>query len=149
MEYSPLSDVCTEREKPVAALTIATVALATLPPEASVTLPERVAVTACPEASAAHSEMKANRQANEQMCRTVIRLIRFITRPPAKDGPVQRGLQCSGIITGLSWSQAWNSRHPFANPVFVHIRANLSHHAGCLVAKTTGATSAVRRTGRA
>ena len=82
MEYSPLSEDCIERENPVAALRTATLALAMLPPEASVIRPERVAVTAWPEASAAQKEMRASRQANEQRSRTAILLIRFMTHPP-------------------------------------------------------------------
>ena len=82
MEYSPLSDDCMERENPVAALRTATPALAMLPPEASVILPERVAVTAWPEASAAQKEMRASRQANEQRSSTAVLLNRSITRPP-------------------------------------------------------------------
>jgi hypothetical protein len=46
MEYSPLSEVTAERDNPVATLEAVTVALATLPPEASVILPDSVALTA-------------------------------------------------------------------------------------------------------
>jgi hypothetical protein len=46
MEYSPLSELCAERENPVARLEAVTFALATLPPEASEILPESVALTA-------------------------------------------------------------------------------------------------------
>ena len=46
MAYSQLSELCAERENPVARLEAVTVALATLPPEASVIFPESVALTA-------------------------------------------------------------------------------------------------------
>jgi len=46
MEYSPVSELCADREKPVARLEAVTFALATLPPEASVIFPESVALTA-------------------------------------------------------------------------------------------------------
>jgi hypothetical protein len=46
MEYSPLSELCAERENRVARLEAVTFALATLPPEASVIFPESVALTA-------------------------------------------------------------------------------------------------------
>jgi hypothetical protein len=46
MEYSPLSELCAERENLVARLEAVTFALVTLPPEASVILPESVAFTA-------------------------------------------------------------------------------------------------------
>ncbi len=46
MEYSPLSELCAERENPVARFEAVTFALATLPLEASEILPESVALTA-------------------------------------------------------------------------------------------------------
>src|SRR5579859_514862 len=107
MEYSPLSDVCTEREKPVAAFRIATPALGMLPPEASVILPERVAVTAWPDASAAQKEMRASRQANEQKSRTAMRLIRFMTRPPRETTAPNAHFNVRRFITGPGECQAY------------------------------------------
>jgi hypothetical protein len=46
IEYSPLSEVTAERDNPVATFEAVTVALATLPPEASVIFPDSVALTA-------------------------------------------------------------------------------------------------------
>jgi len=48
MEYSPLSELCAERENPVARLEAVTVAFAILPPEASLIFPESVAFTTWP-----------------------------------------------------------------------------------------------------
>jgi len=59
MVYSPLSELCAERENPVARLEAVTVALATLPPEASVIFPESVALTAWPRTDAGKIRRKA------------------------------------------------------------------------------------------
>src|SRR5207245_10303231 len=59
MVYSPLSELCAERENPVARLEAVTVALATLPPEASVIFQERVALTAWPRTDAGKHRRKA------------------------------------------------------------------------------------------
>ena len=50
MEYSPFSEVSAERENPVATFEAVTVALATLPPEASAIFPASVALTVWPRA---------------------------------------------------------------------------------------------------
>src|SRR5260370_41124152 len=62
-EYSPLSELGAERENPVATLEAVTVALAMLPPEASVIFPESVAFIAWHRAESG----ELNRQAAQKM----------------------------------------------------------------------------------
>src|SRR6266478_3230456 len=79
--YSPLSELCTVRAKPVEALNIVTLALETLPPEVSTILPDRVAVMAWLRAAGA-TQMSANKHAKEIATDTQNGWIRFFTLTP-------------------------------------------------------------------
>src|SRR6267154_96123 len=77
-EYSPASELCTDLEKPVAALATVILALETLPPELSATRPESVAVMACP-CSAGHNPKIS---AEKRLRNTQIDFVRLITPHP-------------------------------------------------------------------
>src|SRR6266849_6999636 len=79
--YSPLSELCTVRVKPVEALNIVTLALYTLPPEVSTILPDSVAVMAWLRAAGA-TQMSANKHTKEMATDTQNDWIRFFTLTP-------------------------------------------------------------------
>src|SRR5580693_981955 len=82
MEYSPLSELCAERENPVARLEAVTPALATLPPEASVIFPESVAFTVWLRAESGGISRKAAHNAARRIWSEKFHLLRITVHPP-------------------------------------------------------------------
>src|SRR5229473_3424597 len=96
MEYSPPSELCVDLEKPVATLETLIAALVILPPEASETLPERVAVMAWLRAIGTGNDAMKKRKARAQKNSTPNLLQRFITPPQGCNAPKQIS-RCLGI----------------------------------------------------
>src|SRR6266849_2064913 len=109
MEYSPPSELCVDLEKPVATLETLIAALVILPPEASETLPERVAVMAWLRAIGTGNDAMKKRKARAQKNSTPNLLQRFIT-PPSDVTHPNKYSGALGFITDRWKSQGITAR---------------------------------------
>ena len=69
------------RVNPVALFTIVRVALATLPPEASVILPESVALMACPKLEAEAASIPPATAITRRACKKTVHVLRLTIHP--------------------------------------------------------------------